>query len=57
MLVQQAKLGTSYEKVMRFKELAADLARQFDEPAVALTERAGVACQVRPGNGDGFRVS
>lgn len=41
-VVYQAKLGTSYEKVMRFKELAADLARQFDETAVALTERAAL---------------
>lgn len=41
-VVYQAKLGTSYEKVMRFKELAAGLARQFDAAAVALTERAAL---------------
>lgn len=41
-VVYQAKLGTSYEKVMRFKELAADLARQFDPAAVELTERAAL---------------
>lgn len=41
-VVYQAKLGSSYEKVMRFKELAADLARQFDPAAVALTERAAL---------------
>ncbi len=41
-VVYQAKLGTSYEKVMRFKELATDLARQFDEGAAALTERAAL---------------
>lgn len=41
-VVYQAKLGTSYEKVMRFKTLAVDLARQFDETALALTERAAL---------------
>ncbi|MCD4688185.1 MAG: glycine--tRNA ligase subunit beta, partial [Desulfuromonadaceae bacterium] len=41
-VVYQAKLGSSYEKVLRFKELAADLARQFDPAAVALTERAAL---------------
>ncbi len=41
-VVYQAKLGTSYEKVMRFKTLAVDLARQFDEAALALTERAAL---------------
>ena len=41
-VVYQAKLGTSYEKVMRFKELAVGLARQFDAEAVELTERAAL---------------
>ncbi len=39
-VVYQARLGTSYEKVMRFSELAVGLARRFDPPAEALTGRA-----------------
>lgn len=39
-VVYQAKLGTSYEKVMRFRELALALAEQFDPEARELTDRA-----------------
>ncbi len=41
-VVYQTKLGSSYEKVLRFKQLAPGLARQFDPAAVALTERAAL---------------
>ncbi|ABA87858.1 glycyl-tRNA synthetase, beta subunit [Syntrophotalea carbinolica DSM 2380] len=39
-VVYQAKLGTSYEKVMRFKTLAVELAQQQVPEVVELTERA-----------------
>jgi len=39
-VVYQAKLGTSYEKVMRFKTLAVELAEKLDAGAVKATERA-----------------
>ncbi|BCR05966.1 glycine--tRNA ligase beta subunit [Desulfuromonas versatilis] len=41
-VVYQAKLGTSYEKVMRFRELAVGLAEQLDPATRALTERAAI---------------
>ena len=41
-VVYQAKLGTSYEKVMRFKTLAAELARQQMPEVAELTERAAL---------------
>ncbi|MBE0598021.1 MAG: glycine--tRNA ligase subunit beta [Desulfuromonadales bacterium] len=41
-VVYQAKLGTSYEKVMRFRQLALWLADQFDPASRALTERAAL---------------
>ncbi len=41
-VIYQAKLGTSYEKVMRFSALAVDLADQLDPAAKALTERAAL---------------
>jgi glycyl-tRNA synthetase beta chain len=41
-VVYQAKLGTSYEKVMRFRELAVGLAEQFAPADRALTERAAL---------------
>lgn len=41
-VVYQARLGTSYEKVMRFRELAVGLARQLDPAAEALTDRAAL---------------
>jgi len=39
-VIYQAKLGTSYEKVERFKLLARGLAERFEPAAAALTERA-----------------
>jgi len=39
-VVYQAKLGTSYEKVVRFRTLAVELARQLEPAASELTERA-----------------
>lgn len=39
-VVYQAKLGTSYEKIERFRQIAAGLAQQFAPEVVALTERA-----------------
>ncbi len=41
-VVYQAKLGTSYEKVMRFRELAAGLAAQLAPADSALTDRAAL---------------
>jgi len=41
-VVYQQKLGTSYEKVMRFKQLATDLAKQLDPSVAELTERAAL---------------
>jgi glycyl-tRNA synthetase beta chain len=41
-VVYQQKLGTSYEKVMRFKELAVGLADQLDPAVKNLTERAAL---------------
>ncbi len=41
-VVYQQKLGTSYEKVMRFKELAVGLAGQLDPAVKELTERAAL---------------
>lgn len=41
-VVYQAKLGTSYEKVMRFKTLAVELARQQVPEVAELTERAAL---------------
>lgn len=41
-VVYQAKLGTSYEKVMRFKAIAETLAEQFEPQAKALTARAAL---------------
>ncbi len=39
-VVYQAKLGTSFEKIERFKKLAVDLAQQLAPADVALTARA-----------------
>ena len=39
-VIYQAKLGTSYEKVERFVQIAKGLAARFDSASVALTERA-----------------
>ncbi len=39
-VVYQAKLGTSFEKVERFTELATGLAQQFAPQAIELTKRA-----------------
>ncbi|MFO7983457.1 MAG: glycine--tRNA ligase subunit beta [Desulfuromonadales bacterium] len=41
-VVYQAKLGTSYEKVMRFRELAVDLSRRFEPTAEKLVDRAAL---------------
>jgi glycyl-tRNA synthetase beta chain len=41
-VVYQARLGTSYEKVMRFRQMAVDLARRLDPPALELTDRAAL---------------
>ena len=39
-VIYQAKLGTSYEKVERFVQIASGLAARFEPPSVVLTERA-----------------
>ncbi|MEN8729357.1 MAG: glycine--tRNA ligase subunit beta, partial [Desulfuromonadales bacterium] len=39
-VIYQAKLGTSYEKVERFVQIAKGLAERFDPASIALTERA-----------------
>jgi glycyl-tRNA synthetase beta chain len=39
-VIYQAKLGTSYEKVERFVQIAKGLAERFEPASVALTERA-----------------
>ena len=41
-VVYQARLGTSYEKVMRFRSLALELARQIDPAVETLTDRAAL---------------
>ncbi len=41
-VVYQQKLGTSYEKVMRFAAIAKSLAERFEPEAVADTERAAL---------------
>jgi glycyl-tRNA synthetase beta chain len=41
-VVYQAKLGTSYEKIERFAELAVGLAQQLNPGVVALTRRAAL---------------
>lgn len=41
-VVYQAKLGTSYEKVMRFRTLAVELANQLVPEVSGLTERAAL---------------
>ncbi|HEY7746000.1 MAG TPA: glycine--tRNA ligase subunit beta, partial [Desulfuromonadales bacterium] len=41
-VVYQARLGTSYEKVMRFRDLAVGLAERFDPAVRELTERAAL---------------
>lgn len=41
-VVYQAKLGTSYEKIERFKALAVTLAENFNPEIVGLTERAAL---------------
>lgn len=41
-VVYQAKLGTSYEKVMRFRELAKGLAAALDPQVAALVDRAAL---------------
>lgn len=41
-VVYQAKLGTSYEKVMRFRTLAVELARDLAPEVVELTDRAAL---------------
>jgi glycyl-tRNA synthetase beta chain len=41
-VVFQAKLGTSYEKVMRFRELAISLARQFAPDSTESVDRAAL---------------
>jgi len=41
-VVYQQKLGTSYEKVMRFTAIARSLAEKFEPEALALTERAAL---------------
>ncbi|TYO96393.1 glycyl-tRNA synthetase beta chain [Geothermobacter ehrlichii] len=41
-VVYQQKLGTSYEKVMRFAAIARSLAEKFEPEAVADTERAAL---------------
>ncbi|MBO4793154.1 MAG: glycine--tRNA ligase subunit beta, partial [Deltaproteobacteria bacterium] len=41
-VVFQAKLGTSYEKVMRIRELAVELARRFAPERVEAVERAAL---------------
>ncbi len=41
-VIYQASLGTSYEKVMRFRELAVGLARRHDPSVEKLVERAAL---------------
>lgn len=41
-VVYQAKLGTSYEKITRFRQLATKLARKLDPTVEALTDRAAL---------------
>lgn len=41
-VVYQAKLGTSYEKVIRFKAIAESLAHQFEPDSRSLTARAAL---------------
>jgi len=41
-VVYQAKLGTSYEKVMRFRALAGGLAERLDPSVAALTDRTAL---------------
>jgi glycyl-tRNA synthetase beta chain len=41
-VVYQAKLGTSYEKVMRFRQLAVGLARELDPEVLEMTDRAAL---------------
>jgi glycyl-tRNA synthetase beta chain len=50
-VVYQAKLGTSYEKVMRFRDLALALADKLDPGARELTDRAAllVKCDLETG--------
>lgn len=44
-VVYQAKLGTSYEKVMRFKELAIYLVERIDPTLRQAVERASLLCK------------
>ncbi len=44
-VVYQAKLGTSYEKVMRFKELACFLIERIDPKLRQAVERASLLCK------------
>jgi glycyl-tRNA synthetase beta chain len=41
-VVYQSKLGTSFEKIERFTELATGLAQQFAPETIALTKRAAI---------------
>ena len=45
-VVFQAKLGTSYEKVMRFTQLALFICRQIDSKLQETVERASLLCKV-----------
>jgi glycyl-tRNA synthetase beta chain len=44
-VVYQAKLGTSYEKVMRFRQLATGLAAKLDPEVKLQTDRAALLCK------------
>ncbi|OGP90368.1 MAG: glycine--tRNA ligase subunit beta [Deltaproteobacteria bacterium RBG_16_48_10] len=44
-VVFQAKLGTSYKKVMRFKALAQFLVRKIDPALLEIVERAALLCK------------
>jgi len=44
-VVYQAKLGTSYEKMERFRELARQLAAELNPSVAAQTERAATLCK------------
>jgi len=44
-VVFQAKLGTSYEKVMRFRALARSLAQKIDPSLAETVERASLLCK------------
>ena len=44
-VVFQAKLGTSYEKVMRFKQLAISMSERIDPKLRASVERASLLCK------------